>query len=476
MREQLRLAVVQYGNAPHRKTHTELQADGYQQYQKLCAPSHRTNVLAPLRAAGVMVHSFLHSWVRSDDHKLALLLRTEADPGAVLLLEPELPMETLCSIMKSNLSLPLSHCGLIGALMSMERGLRLALHGNRSRMHLRRTQYYDWLLLRRLDLVQYRKFDLAGLSPSLFYLSNDCDVTWVGFVKGNGTFEMGSAGMFTSAPLSNINLSLPRMSCLRTVPHRQSHPATAGERLRVQGRAQPQVSTAANKMPVSNSAGGDWFDRDFWEVPDFNFLSSPENMERVFCGLLAHSGASRPPQPASDYFKASHLGGRIAPSAVRSRDLTLHKLLAWRLTEVGLEDRLARFQYHALDYSLARAGWLPHFSEKEAASLAEITYGPGVNRSIFASPMLWAQVTAAKRLELLPQGPSQTSVDRWSRCELGETFACILGQASQAIRYAVHVVPKQKWVEEWIHIGKNLSAETTKSCHTPGLGQGHRQR
>ena len=98
-----------------------------------------------------------------------------------------------------------------------------------------------------------------------------------------------------------------------------------------------------------------------------------------------------------------------------------------------------RFQYHALDYSLARAGWLPHFSEKEAASLAEITYGPAVNRSTFASPMLWAQVTAAQRLELLPQGPSQTSVDRWSRCELGETFACILGQASQATRYAVHV-------------------------------------
>jgi hypothetical protein len=263
MREELRLAVVQYGNAPHRKTHTELQADGYQQYQKLCAPSHRTNVLAPLRAAGVMVHSFLHSWVGSNDHKLALLLRTEADPGAVLLLEPELPMETLCSIMKSNMSLPLSHCGLIGALMSMERGLRLALHGS-SRMHLRRTQDYDWLLLRRLDLVQYRKFDLAGLSPSLFYLSNDCDVTWVGFVKGNGTFEIGSAGMFTSAPLKNINLSLPRMSCLRTVPHRQSHPATAGERLRVQGRAHPQVSTAADKTPVSNSFGGDWFDRDLF--------------------------------------------------------------------------------------------------------------------------------------------------------------------------------------------------------------------
>ena len=375
MREELRLAVVQYGNAPHRKTHTELQADGYQQYQKLCAPSHRTNVLAPLRAAGVMVHSFLHSWVGSNDHKLALLLRTEADPGAVLLLEPELPMETLCSIMTSTMSLPLSHCGLIGALMSMERGLRLALHGS-SRMHLRRTQDYDWLLLRRLDLVQYRKFDLAGLSPSLFYLSNDCDVTWVGFVKGNGTFEIGSAGMFTSAPLKNINLSLPRMSCLRTVPHRQSHPATAGERLRVQGRAHPQVSTAADKTPVSNSFGGDWFDRDFWEVPDFNFLSSPE---------------------------------------------------------------------------------------KEAASLAEITYGPAVNRSTFASPMLWAQVTAAQRLELLPQGPSQTSVDRWSRCELGETFACILGQASQATRYAVHVVPNQKWVEEWIHIGKNSSAQTTKS-------------
>ena len=122
-----------------------------------------------------------------------------------------------------------------------------------------------------------------------------------------------------------------------------------------------------------------------------------------------------------------------------------------------------RFQYHALDYSLARAGWLPHFSEKEAASLAEITYGPAVNRSTFASPMLWAQVTAAQRLELLPQGPSQTSVDRWSRCELGETFACILGQASQATRYAVHVVPNQKWVEEWIHIGKNSSAQTTKS-------------
>lgn len=212
---------------------------------------------------------------------------------------------------------------------------------------------YDWLLLRRLDLVQYRKFDLAGLSPSLFYLSNDCDVTWVGFVKGNGTFEIGSAGMFTSAPLKNINLSLPRMSCLRTVPHRQSHPATAGERLRVQGRAHPQVSTAADKTPVSNSFGGDWFDRDFWEVPDFNFLSSPENMERVFCGLLAHSGASRPPQPTSDYFKASHLGGRIAPSAARSRDLTLHKLLAWRLAEVGLEDRLA----HAFNTTPSTIRW-----------------------------------------------------------------------------------------------------------------------
>lgn len=465
--------MVQYGNGPHRKTHTELQADGHWQYRALCAPSHRINVLAPLRAAGVLVHSFLHSWVSGDDHALASLLRTEADPGAVLLLEPELPMETLCSIMKSNLSLPLSHCGLIGALMSMERGLRLALHENRSRMHLRSTQYYDWLLLRRLDVVQYRKFDLAGLSPSLFYLSNDCDVAWVGFVKENRTFEIGRAAMFTSAPLNNINISLPRMSCLRAVPHRQSRPATEGERLRVQGRAQPQISTAANKTPISNSFGaGDWFDRDFWEVPDFTFLSSPDNMERVFCGLLAHSGASRPPQPTADYFKTSHHGGRIAPSAARARELTLHKLLAWRLAVVGLEDRIARFQYHSLDYSLARAGWLPHFSEKEAASVAVNTLGPGVNQSTFASPMLWAHVTSEQRLELLPNGPSQTSVDRWSRCELGETFACILGQASQTTRHAFHAVPKQKWVEEWIHLARNSSKQTTmKLSHTPGSGR-----
>merc|ERR1740130_568130 len=137
-------------------------------------------------------------------------------------------MISLCSIMKSNLSLPLSHCGLVGALMSMERGVRLALHGNRSRIHSQQPQYYDWLLLRRLDIVQYRKFDLTGLSQSLFYLSNDCDVAWVGFVKGNSTFD---AGLFTPAPLNNV--SLPRMSCLRTVPHKKSHPVTAGERLRV---------------------------------------------------------------------------------------------------------------------------------------------------------------------------------------------------------------------------------------------------
>lgn len=279
-----RLAMVHFGHVPHRKR----ALPNSQTLQLLLSvwPTHNTFVLQPLRAAGLLVDTFLHTW------SVPGVLVQEAvgsvlEPEAVMMVENEPSAGELCGVMQAKFPVyRWSSCGQMGALLSMERGLRL-----RGKAEQQRDLVYDWVMLRRLDALQYKPFSMANLVPTRLYLSNICT---------------------------------PRVLHMPGGQYRDDNGARITD---------PICTQTTDQGWVNN-----------FSIPDFTFLSSPKIIDKLFLGSL---NMTRHPK-AHDFppFVQHHFS---------VYGFSMHYFLRWRIRQLGLEASIARTsEMHLMDYSFAR--------------------------------------------------------------------------------------------------------------------------
>jgi len=205
----------------------------------------------------------------------------------------------LCSLNRAR-NVSFSSCGQIGAILSMLHVMDMVAARERDR-----DEPFTWLLMRRLDLVQYTPITLKGLSSALFYASNNC-----GLALESERF---------------VSSATTRLRCLRL----SFLPYTKQQSKLCTGCVMPRLEE--------------------WLMPDFTFLASSANMHLVFNrSILAPAE-----QPHVRDFPPYVRRWMVATDQF----LSLHAFLHWRLRHVGLGDSLGRFQYHLLDYTFLRPGF-----------------------------------------------------------------------------------------------------------------------
>ena len=299
-----RVALVLFGTAPHRKR-SGINRESLRLLKEVCAPQHQKLIMAPLQSAGFAVDSFVHTW-DAPTLPVSSVIKSAFGHDVTLKIDAEPSSATLCAMVKERFPVfPLSSCGQIGALLSMERALRLREVAERER-----GTIYDWVMLRRLDLIQYTAIDLAGLTPGRLYISNDCQLSKVSGAPGPQKRDTG---------------------------------------LEIDGLRCAQLTELG------------WLQTD-WSIPDFVFLSSPAHIDRLFQGTL---NDTRLPQQ-QDFPEAVQRHFLLY-------NFSMHFFLRWRIGQLGMQNLISRFQYHHIDYAFVR-GWAMSIGQCNASSPLAVSW------------------------------------------------------------------------------------------------------